>query len=538
MPFFTIHPKVDIGIANRIGIIAPMPTALVECVPNFSEARRPEVIAAIAQAMTAVPGVRLLDRHSDLDHNRTVLTLVGPPEAILEAAFQGIRLAAERIDLEQHRGEHPRLGATDVVPFVPLSGVTMEQCVELAQRLGRRVGEQLGLPVYLYEQAATRPERQNLENIRRGQYETLKTEIGVKPERAPDYGPARLGPAGAVVIGARPFLIAFNVYLTTAEVAVAEKIAKAIRHSSGGLRFVKALGLLVEGRAQVSMNLTDFHKTPLARVVELIRREAQRYGVGIHHSELVGLIPKAALVDAAVWYLQLDQFEPDQVLERKLYAGPVEATVPQAPVADSFLDELAAGKPTPGGGSAAAYAGAMAAALVAMVARLTIGKKKYMAVEEAMRAVLEGAETLRAELSADVKQDAAAYAGVLAALQLPKDSPVAELVRRQRLEQATLQAARVPLEVAERADRVLELALQVVATGNVNAISDGGVAAGLAHTAVTGAGLNVRANIASLPDPAAGQQLLARMEALENKAAGLHQEIQAQIARRAGLPST
>ena len=261
----------------------------------------------------------MLDRSSDLDHNRTVLTYAGPPDVVEEAAFRAIKTAAELIDLNKHTGEHPRIGATDVVPFVPLSGATMEDCVAMAKRLGQRVGDELNIPVYLYEAAATRPERTNLENIRRGQYEGLKSEIESNPDRKPDYGPAKLGTAGATVIGARNPLIAFNVYLTTSEVEIAKKIAKAIRQSSGGLRYVKALGLLVEGRAQVSMNLTNFRETPIGRVVETIRREAQRYGVGIHHCELVGLIPQEALIDAAVWYTQLDQFSAEQIFESRVY---------------------------------------------------------------------------------------------------------------------------------------------------------------------------------------------------------------------------
>src|SRR3989337_2248141 len=358
-----------------------MSKPIVECVPNFSEARRAEVVEAILAAISSVPEVHVLDRHSDLDHNRTVITFVGSPQAVEEAAFRGIARAAELIDLNLHTGEHPRIGATDVVPFVPISGVSMQDCVEIARRVGSRVGNELGIPVYLYEQAATRPERQNLETIRRGQYEALKTEIVTQPERAPDFGPAQLGPAGATVIGARPFLIAFNVYLTSDDVSIAEKIAKTVRHSSGGLRFVKALGLLVDGRAQVSMNLTDFHKTPLARVVELIRREATRYGVAIQHSELVGLIPQDALIEAAVWYLQLDQFEAEQVLERRLFLpdqGAAETPGKQLAAdtsqqsGEDFLEALAGGNPTPGGGSAAPYAAAMAAALGATVAPLTV----------------------------------------------------------------------------------------------------------------------------------------------------------------------
>ena len=295
-----------------------LPERLVECVPNFSEGRRQEVIEEIVSTIKSVPQVWILDVESDPDHNRSVVTCVGEPEAALEAMYRAIAKAAELINLDEHRGEHPRIGATDVVPFVPLRGVKMEEAVELARRLGQRVGEELGIPVYLYEAAATRPDRENLANIRRGEYEGLKEAMKTDPDRAPDFGPRELGPAGATVIGAREFLIAFNVYLNTDDVKIAKRIARAVRHSSGGLRYVKALGMLVGGQAQVSMNLTNFKKTPIFRVVELIRREAARYGCMITHTELVGLTPMKAMLDTAQWYLQLDGFDEAQVLERRL----------------------------------------------------------------------------------------------------------------------------------------------------------------------------------------------------------------------------
>jgi glutamate formiminotransferase / formiminotetrahydrofolate cyclodeaminase len=515
-----------------------MSAQIVECVANFSEARRPEVVKAISQAIVSISGVVLLDQHSDLDHNRTVLTFVGPSAEIEEAAFCAIAKAAELIDLDQHTGEHPRIGATDVVPFVPISGISMAACVEIARRLGQRVGEQLGIPVYLYEEAATRPERQNLENIRRGQYEGLKEEIGVKPERQPDFGPARLGKAGATVIGARHPLIAFNVYLATDDVSVAKKIAKTVRYSSGGLRYVKGLGLLVEGRAQVSMNLTNFRGTPLAQVVELIRREAARYGTSIHHCELVGLIPQDALVDAAQWYLQLDQFEAEQILERRLAEAAREADSQVEPAAQpepSFLDELAAGTPAPGGGSAAAYSGAAGAALAAMVARLTIGKKKYAAVETEMQSILAHAEELRAVLTAAIARDAAAFEAVMTTIKLPKETAEQQAVRAEAIESATLEAARVPLEVARKAVEVMELAERVIALGNLNAISDGASGAALARAALTGAGYNVRINVASLPDPAPGQVLLAELRRLERRADEIESQIRVAIPARAGI---
>lgn len=294
--------------------------AIVECVPNFSEGRRHEVIDALTAAIAAVQGVQVLDVQSDPDHNRTVVTFVGAPEAVLEAAFQGARLAAEWIDLNVHRGEHPRMGATDVIPFIPVAGVTMDDCVALARRLGQRLGDELALPVYLYAKAATRPERESLPAVRKGEFEGLRERIGSDPAHAPDFGPARMGSAGATAVGARPFLIAFNVYLNTADVEIAKKIAKTLRFSSGGLRYVQAMGILVDGRAQVSMNLTDFRQTAMHTVLEMVRREAARYGAAITNSELVGMLPQQALLDAACWYLQLDGFKPEQVLENRLMA--------------------------------------------------------------------------------------------------------------------------------------------------------------------------------------------------------------------------
>lgn len=291
---------------------------IVECVPNFSEGRRPDVVRQIVDAIAAVEGVNVLDYSLDADHNRSVVTFVAPPETVGDAAFAGIAKAAELIDMTRHTGAHPRMGATDVCPFVPVRGVTLDECVEIARATGKRVGDELGIPIYLYEAAATRPERENLADVRRGQYEGIRDSIATDPARTPDFGPLAVGTAGAIAMGARQFLIAYNVYLTTADVEIAKKIAKAVRHSSGGLRFAKAIGLEVDGKAQVSMNLTDFTRTPVFRVVELIRREAARYGVGIESSELIGLIPQQALIDAAAWYLQLDDFGAEQVLENQL----------------------------------------------------------------------------------------------------------------------------------------------------------------------------------------------------------------------------
>ncbi len=510
-------------------------TQIVECIPNFSEARRPEIIDQIVQAAASVPGISILDRSSDNDHNRTVLTFAGSPAGVEEAAFRAIQKAADLIDMNLHTGEHPRIGATDVVPFVPISAVSMDECVAMARRLAARVGDELKIPVYLYEAAATRSDRTNLEVIRKGQYEGLKKEVGTDPRRTPDYGPAKLGSAGATVIGARAPLVAFNVYLTSADVSVAKAIAKAMRQSSGGFRFVKAAGFLVDGRAQVSMNLTDFRQTPIARVVETIRREAQRFGIGIHHSELVGLIPQEALVDAAVWYTQLDQFKSDQVLETRLSAAASSEQVKNPSEAVNFLDALASASPAPGGGSAAAYAGAMGAGLVAMVAGLTLGKKKYAAVEARMREILSEAEAVRARLSAAVSEDAAAFEAVMMAFRLPKDTVELEQLRLGEIERATLNAAQVPLQAARLAIRVIELAGEVIHSGNLNAISDGASGAAMARAALTAAGTNVRININSLVDKSAGTPLLVELRELETRAALLETQIRQALEVRAGL---
>jgi len=495
---------------------------LVECVPNFSEGRRPHVVEAIVAALEAGggEGVRVLHVSSDRDHNRSVVTLVGAPEAVVGAMFAGIAKAAELINLDEHQGGHPRLGATDVVPFVPLRGVTLDECVALARRLGERVGRELGLPVYLYEAAATRPERQNLENIRRGQYEKLKDEI-TQPKREPDFGPRRVGPAGAVIIGARAFLVAYNIFLNTADAGVAEQIAQAVRHSSGGLRFVKAMGLLVAGQAQVSMNLTDFTQTPVARVVEFVRREATRYGAAITRSELVGMIPQAALVEAAQWYLQLDQLESDQILENRLQADEAdeaEAAPARTGLTPDFLDHLAAGTAAPGGGAAAAYAAAMGAALVSMVARLTLVKKKYAAVEAQMQSVLDRAERLRAGLTQAADDDAAAFEAVMAARQLPKATPAEQTARAEAIEQGYLHATEVPLRVARDAVATMSLAAIVAESGNVNAISDAGSAGFLAQAGLRGAALNVRANAEELNDRAIADTWLKELAGLEARA--------------------
>src|SRR4051812_16650391 len=392
---------------------------IVECVPNFSEGRRPEIVSAIRNAIAAIDGVAVLDVSSDQSHNRTVVTFVVPVENAVDAAFAGIRAAREHIDLNHHTGEHPRMGATDVVPFIPLEGATMEDCIVLARTLGERVGRDLQIPVFLYERAATRPERENLADVRRGELEGIRDEMNAgAANRAPDFGPGKIHPtAGAVAIGARPFLVAYNVYLGPASnLGVAKAVAKAVRGSSGGLRYVKGLGLEVDGQAQVSMNLVDTEKTPLYRAYDMVKMEAEAQGVSPTWSEIVGLVPERALFDTAARHIQLRDFKPEMVLENK-----VRAAIQGGESLTGFVAAVASPTPAPGGGSVAAHVGALGAALAQMVAGLTVGKKKYAAVDAEMRELALKASALVTTLSTLVAKDAAAYTMVTDAYKLPSE---------------------------------------------------------------------------------------------------------------------
>src|ERR1043166_4461518 len=379
---------------------------LVECVPNFSEGRRPEVVKKITDAIAAIDGVAVLDVSSDSSHNRTVVTFVAPIEKAVDAAFAGMRVAQSVIDLTKHSGEHPRMGATDVVPFIPLEGTTMEDCIVLARTLGERAGKELGIPVFLYERAATRADRENLADVRRGEFEGLRDEIGKNAARTPDFGPSKIHPtAGATAIGARPFLVAYNVYLgDKSNVAVAKEVAKAVRGSSGGLRYVKGLGLEVDGQAQVSMNLVDTERTPLHRAFDMVKMEAEARGVTPTWSEIVGLVPERALFETAARHVQLREFKPEMVLEHK-----VRAAVQGGESLTGFVASVASPSPTPRGGGVAAHAGALGAALAQMVAGLTVGKKKYAAVDAEMRELALKASGLVTTLSTLAKRDADAY---------------------------------------------------------------------------------------------------------------------------------
>jgi glutamate formiminotransferase len=454
-----------------------VPRQLVECVPNFSEGRDTAKIDALVQSIVSDPEVVLLDREQDADHNRCVLTFVGPPANVADAAFRAVEKAVSLIDLTKHQGAHPRIGAADVVPFIPIEGVTIEECDRLAERVAEQIRTSLKVTVYLYESAAKRPERTNLENIRRGQFEALVREMGVNAERAPDCGDAVCHPtAGATVVGARKFLIAYNVNLGTPDVSIAKKIAKTIRHSSGGFRYVKSMGLMLESRkiAQVSINLTDFEQTPMHVVFETVRREAERWGVPVVGSEIVGLIPKKAIEMSAEYFLRYENFRPELILENRI----AEALASRGGLPD-FLDALAAPTATPGGGSASAAAAAMAAALGAMVTRLS---KLDPAPFEDDRQFFTSA----------VDRDAEAFNQVMAAYKRPKDE------RAPYVEEALHGAAEVPLQVLERAATMMKRleSLEIPAKFG----SDLAVAKALTVTAKAGALENVRINLDSIQE--------------------------------------
>ncbi len=497
---------------------------LVECVPNFSEGRDPRRVDAILEAIRSA-GVTMLDREMDADHNRSVLTFVGDPDAVMEGALAGVGKAAELIDLTKHSGAHPRIGATDVVPFIPISGVTIDDCVAIARRAGQSIWERFRIPVYFYEAAAQRPDRVNLENIRRGQFEGLRQEVTMNPERAPDVGEPKLHPtAGATVVGARKFLIAYNVNLDTPDVEIAKKIAKTVRFSSGGLRYLKAMGVKLRERnlAQVSMNLTDFEQTPMHVAFEVVKREAARYGVSVVGSEIVGLVPKRAIEASANYFLQLENFHSRQILENRLADGlggkPLECGPGTfAAMCKPFVQAVSEATATPGGGSVSALAGALAAALGQMVAGLSRTKKAFTAKAPQLSEVVMQLQKLADQLTEAVDRDAQSYEVVMQANRSPKETPSEQATREERMQQALKVAIAVPLEVAEASSEVAKILRELPAITSPAMASDLEVGRLMAMGAIRGALENVRINLAELKDSALVAEVQSKMQQVEAK---------------------
>jgi glutamate formiminotransferase len=476
---------------------------LVECVPNFSEGRRPEVVDAIVNAITSVNGIYLLAHEMDADHNRAVVTIVGPPESIGEAAVRGAGTAIKLIDLTTHQGEHPRMGAVDVIPFIPIHGVTIEQCLAIANETAREIAERFQVPIYLYERAAKRPDRVNLENVRRGQFEGLRTEIATNPDRKPDFGPSRIHPtAGATAVGVRKFLIAYNINLSTSDVGIAKFIAKRVRFSSGGFRNVKAMGVLLAERnlAQVSINLTDFEQTPIQLVFETVRREAERYGVQIVGSEIVGLVPQKALDHTAEYYLRLEKFRPDMILENRLEKVMETSGAVEGKMADAlrrFVDRVASPEPVPGGGSVAALAGSLGAALGQMAIRITKEKKNYAQYADRFADALDRLGPYSSALLDLVDADAEAYGIVLEAYKLPKGTEE----RDEAVQNGLLRATEIPSRIANCAAEALKVLEELRSIIHINVASDLQVGMQMLRSSLRGAIANMRTNLKDVRDP-------------------------------------
>ena len=555
---------------------------IVECVPNFSEGRRPEVIARLVEAVESVEGAAVLDTHVDADHNRSVITFVGGVESVVEAAVRVAARAAELIDLRHHAGVHPRVGALDVLPFVPVRGVTLEDCIHLAHAAGARIAREVGVPVYFYESAARRPDRVNLEDVRRGGFEQLRREIETNPERAPDEGAARVHEtAGACVVGARSLLIAYNINLDTTDITVAQRVARAVRGRDGGLRFLKALGFELRERnlTQVSMNLVRFEKTQLHHAFEAVRREAARYGVRVVGSEIVGLIPQAALDRGAEYFLQIENFSPDLVLENRIASAlakrreSVAAQRRDAPSKDVSSEDAAGWsadveaeaikrrgvmpereavtgsgeRPRPasdapqavpdeitGGGAAAAHAAALAAALGEMVAHLVERKGKQEDMEREARDALQALGNLRARLNDAADEDGASFAGVVGARRMPGRNEEERRARANAVEEALKGAASVPLEVASLAVQVGELLETLAELGEPAWLSDAATGAQLALASVVAARYNVLVNAHEIEDEEFTSEHLSRADDLLERARGIAARVEAALMESIG----
>ena len=498
---------------------------LVACVPNFSEGRRGDVIQAILSALR-VPGVVVVGDQADPEHNRLDATVIGAPDAVWRSVLGAAGVAVRLIDMDQHRGGHPRMGAVDVIPFVPLRGFSMERCVDLARSFAEELADALDLPVYLYDRAALVEERRSLAEVRRGEYEGLREAVS-NGERLPDLGPRKIGRAGATAVGARKPLIAFNVYLDGEDEAGAKEIAKAVRESSGGLPAVRAIGFAVPERhaVTVSMNLVDHEVTGLRTALDTVERLARDRGLRVTSSEIVGLVPQAAISEQDVRHLRLEGFDADQqILERLVSRAEAEGGRIASQTLDAFLSELASDAPTPGGGAVGAVAGAAGAGLISMVCRLTVDNEKFEDVWDTLRPVLAEADEARATFLELADRDASAFDGVMEAFKMPKDTDEQKAERSAAIQRGYQHAASVPMDIVRRAVTLMPHATTAVQLGNPRAASDGLSASHLLHASALCAIANVEINVASLKDPAVADPMreeiaLLREEAGRNAAA-------------------
>ena len=485
--------------------------------PNFSEGRRREVIDAIVNE-TRTAAVKILDIESDPNHNRSVFTFAGEPAAVKQAALAMSSKAIELIDLNKHRGEHPRMGAVDVVPFIPISDITMDECVQLARDFAKEYASRFNVPVYLYEAAATRPDRRNLADVRKGEFEGLRNQIGHDPEKNPDFGPEAIHPtAGATAVGARQILIAYNINLATDKLDVAKRIAKQVRGRDGGLASVKALGFELKDRGlvQISMNMVDYKASQLFKAFELVRSLAASEGVEIAESEVVGLVPTEALTDTAKFYLRLHDFKDDQILERKLYAPDSDRLTEMS--LTGFASAVASDKPVPGGGSVSAYVGSLAAGLVSMVARLTLKKNGPESDQPTVTRLLMESDNLRASLLTQVDKDAQSFEALMGAFRLPKETDREKELRSAEIQAKLRGATEVPLATAEQAAGALSTANGLVQYANLSAISDLETAIAAANAGFLGAVANVKINLSSIRDVEYGRRIRGEVDRLQKQ---------------------
>ncbi|MCI0663708.1 MAG: glutamate formimidoyltransferase [Acidobacteria bacterium] len=518
---------------------------IVECVPNFSEGRDEAKVGLIINAIASVPEIFVLDHDIDADHNRTVITFIGEPQAVVEASLRGAATALELIDLNHHKGAHPRFGALDVLPFIPIKGISMGECVKLARHAGERLARELRIPVYLYEKAATRMDRIDLADVRRGEFEGLRDEIGTNPDRKPDFGETRIHlTGGAIAVGARSMLIAYNINLGTGDLTIAKKVAKAVRGRDGGLKYVKALGMQLKNRnqVQVSMNLVNYQATPIYRVYEMVKMEAVRYGVAIAGSKIVGLVPQAALNSCIEFFLQIENFNDDSIFEHRMrsemakqdgvveltpqpeYPHDLAAEIAPSPTIDEFVDEVSDATLAPDGGTVAAYAGALAAALATLVCNLTIGQHTPAAAE--VRAILKQIEQLSADLRLAVSEETEGRARILDALDLRRETEGEKLARAIAVEDAAKNALAVPLRVAQSSLEVLEWLSVLAEIGNPAAFPNIATGAQLAMAAIRGAVYNVLSQLTSINDEDFNRSQRSELSDLINRGKEMADEIE------------
>jgi len=503
---------------------------IIECVPNFSEGRDKKVIEALSDAIKSVEGVRLLDVEFDPDHNRSVFTFIGEPKKVKEAALRAAELAVEKIDLTKHSGQHPRMGAVDVVPFIPLHGTTIGECIEISKEFAEEFSKKCNIPVYLYSKAATRPERIELPNIREGEFEGLRDLIGKDPAKDPDYGPNKIHPtAGATATGARNFLIAINFNLSTDNVKVAQVCADAVRGTTGGFVNVQGIGLELPDKkcAQVSCNLTHPKRTKIHQVLEVVRNEARRFGATVVETEIVGMVPLFALIDALKYYLQPEKLEESMILDLYYLGGsedPTKKTFTEMSVIE-FGDEIRRARATPGGGSVAAAIGSYGAGLVCMVTGLSLSGRRFAAIKDEMIEHRHAAENDRGVLMGLVETDSAAFDDVMALFKLPEETDAEKKKKAEAIEEATIKAASIPLETMRHSYSAMTHAKVAAEKGNANAITDAGVAAHALMAAIEGAALNVRINLGNIKSKDFVERTAAEVEKIISQGRKLKEEI-------------